>query len=76
MLDSIFIKEICKIVNWQNIRNNPGILTEEDNSGTSLESQKSSDCVKTWKFIRSDNLNKLVFAHLNVNSIRNKLDFL
>ena len=26
--------------------------------------------------IRSDNLNKLIFAHLNINSIRNKLELL
>ena len=28
------------------------------------------------KNIRSDNINKLVFAHLNINSIRNKFEFL
>ena len=28
------------------------------------------------KTIRSDNPNKLVFAHLNINSIRNKSEFL
>ena len=28
------------------------------------------------KFIRIDNLNKLIIAHLNINSIRNKFDFL
>ena len=28
------------------------------------------------KYIRLDNLNKLVIAHLNINSIRNKLDLL
>ena len=28
------------------------------------------------KFIRKDNLNKLIIAHLNINSIRNKFDFL
>ena len=27
------------------------------------------------KYIRLDNLNKLVIAHLNINSIRNKFDF-
>ena len=26
--------------------------------------------------IRKDNLNKLIFAHLNINSIRNKFDSL
>ena len=30
----------------------------------------------TLKTIRSDNTNKLIFAHLNINSIRNKFEFL
>ena len=76
MLGSIFTKEICKIVNWQNNQNNPGILTEKDNSGSSFDREKSNDCVKTWKSIRSDNLNKLFFAHLSINTIRNKSNFL
>ena len=33
-------------------------------------------CNITLKTIRSDNANKLVFAHLNINSIRNKFEFL
>ena len=28
------------------------------------------------KALRSDNLNKLIFAHININSVRNKLEFL
>ena len=30
----------------------------------------------TLKTIRSDNTNKLIFAHLNINPIRNKFEFL
>ena len=30
----------------------------------------------TLKAIRSDNVNKLIFGHLNINSIRNKFEFL
>ena len=30
----------------------------------------------TLKTIHSDNANKLIFAHLNINSIRNKFEFL
>ena len=33
-------------------------------------------CNITLKTICSDNVNKLVFAHLNINSIRNKFEFL
>ena len=76
MLGNIFTKEICKIVNWQNNRNIPGILIVEGTLETSFESEKSGDCVKLLKSIRSDNLNKLVFAHLNINFIRNKSEFL
>ena len=28
------------------------------------------------KALRSDNSNKLIFAHININSVRNKLEFL
>ena len=52
------------------------ILTEDGNSETSFESQKWSDCVELLKSKRSKNLSKLVFAHLNINSISNKFEFL
>ena len=32
------------------------------------------DCKSTLKTIRDDNLNKLIFAHRNINSIRNKFE--
>ena len=35
-----------------------------------------SDCNNTLKSLRKDNLNKLIFAHLNINSIRNKFELL
>ena len=34
------------------------------------------NCNNTWKSLRKDNLNKLIFAHLNINSIRNKFELL
>ena len=37
---------------------------------------KVSDCNNTLKSLRKDNLNKLIFAHLNINSIRNKFELL
>ena len=37
-----------------------------------LKCQKIIDFKNTLKTIRDDNLNKLVFPHLNINSIRNK----
>ena len=35
-----------------------------------------SDCNNTLNSLRKDNLNKLIFAHLNINSIRNKFELL
>ena len=36
----------------------------------------NSDCNTTLKNIHSDNINKLIFAHLHINSIRNKSEVL
>ena len=38
--------------------------------------KKYDECNITLKTIRSDNVNKLIFPHLNINSIRNKFEFL
>ena len=35
-----------------------------------------SDCNNTLKSLRKDNLSKLISAHLNINSIRNKIELL
>ena len=32
------------------------------------------DCNSTLKTIRDDNLNKLIFAHININSIRKRFE--
>ena len=37
---------------------------------------QANDCVNVWKTLRSDNSNKLLFARININSIRNKFEFL
>ena len=41
-----------------------------------LTAKKYDECNITLKTIRSDNVNKLILAHLNINSIRNKFEFL
>ena len=38
--------------------------------------KKYDECNITLKTIRSDNVNKLIFAHLNINSIRNNFELL
>ena len=37
--------------------------------------QKASGCIKILKSLRGDRLNKSDFAELNINSIRNKIEF-
>ena len=48
--------------------------SEECISNLTLKSKKIIDCENTLKTIRGDNLNKLIFAHLNINSTRNKFE--
>ena len=38
--------------------------------------KKNTDCKRFLKSLRASNPNKLVFSHLNINSIRNKLEML
>ena len=37
---------------------------------------KANDCIRVLKALRSDNSNKLIFAHIKINSNRNKFEFL
>ena len=37
---------------------------------------QANDCISVLKALRSDNSNKLIFAHININSISNKFEFL
>ena len=41
-----------------------------------LDAEQLTSSDKTLKSIRSDNVNKLIFAHVNINSIRNKFELL
>ena len=41
-----------------------------------LTAKKHDECNITPKTIRSDNVNELIFAYLNINSIKNKFEFL
>ena len=51
------------------------LVTDNDCLSDSLEKAKS-DTNSTLQTIRKSNLNKLIFPHLNINSIRNKFDSL
>ena len=37
---------------------------------------QANDCISVLKALRSDNSNRLIFARINTNSIRNKFEFL
>ena len=47
-----------------------------DKMGCKDEHMSNSPYADNLKFIYKDNLNELIIAHLNINSMRNKLDFL
>ena len=51
------------------------LVTVHDCLSDTLEKAKSGTH-SSLQTIRKDNLNKLIFAHLNINSIRNKFDSL
>ena len=44
--------------------------------GCNDERMSNSPYADNLKFIRKDNLDKLIIVHLNINSIRNTFDFL
>ena len=72
ILSNNFVNEISKVLHWQIDRGNSNANVEECNFKDDLTAKKYNECNITLKTIRSDNTNKLIFAHLNINSIRNK----
>ena len=70
------MNKIFKVLHWQIDRDHLDANVEEYNFKDELTVKKYDECNLTLKTMRSDNVNKLVFAHLNMNSIRNKLEFL
>ena len=75
ILSNNFVNEISKVLHWQIDRGNSNANVEECNFKDDLTAKKYGECNITLKTIRSDNANKLVFAHLNINSIRDKFEF-
>ena len=57
-------------------RGNSKPNVEERNFIDDLTAKKYDKCNITLKTKRSDNINKLIFAHLNINFIRNKFEVL
>ena len=65
-----FIESISNIIHWQSILQNPGncLIYEYDANLSSTE--------KFWIIIRMRNTDKIIVAHLNIKSLRNKFDSL
>ena len=76
LLSNNFVNEISKVFHWQVDGGNPNASVIECNFKDALSAKIYDECNVSLKTIRSDNPNKLVFAHLNINSIRNKFEFL
>ena len=72
----LFAKNLLKFIedNW-NFRSETDIFKEE-NGASDDSTVLQSDVKKSLKNIRTSNNNKLIFGHLNVNSLRNKFDIL
>ena len=73
VLSSTFGSEIF---NWQVTDNDSSINIERCNTSVLHDINKVSDCNNTLESLRKDNLIKLIFAHLGINSIRNKFELL
>ena len=76
ILRNNFVNEISKVLHWQIDRGHSNANVEECNFKDDLTAKKYNECNITLKTIRCDNVNNLIFAHLNINSIRNKSEFL
>ena len=68
-LNLLFIESVSNIIYWQSILHNPGnCLIVEYNANLSFKDKLS--------ILRKCNINKIIVAHLNINSLGNKFDSL
>ena len=70
----IFIRQLSHVFNWQE-NNISNVSLEECRSHVSNVTQ-ANDCISVLKTLRSVNSNKLIFAHINTNFIRNVFELL
>ena len=76
VLSNNVVSKIYKVLHWQIDRDISNANVVEYNFKDDLSAKKYNECNVTLTTIRSDNVNKLIFPHLNINSIRNKFKFL
>ena len=71
-LSSNFVEAISNILDWHEIKDN-----NEGNSKVKECASFSQNVIfnNELNFMCINHVNKLVFAHLNINSLRNKLEF-
>ena len=70
----MFIRQLSHVLTFSLV-DISNISLEECRSHVSNVMQ-ANNCISVLKALRSDNSNKLIFAHININSIRNKFEFL
>ena len=69
-----FFKQISSVFNWMENYNSSLSLKECGSHASNII--QVNHCTSVLKSIFSDNLNKLILAHLNIISIRNKFELL
>ena len=75
MLSDIFVKDLSKVFNSHN-SDNLSKQFDVCDSDDSLDVESATDCKNFLKSLRTSNPDKLVFANLNINSIRKKFEML
>ena len=77
IFSSSFKQHISKVFNWQLLGNtsccNFSESDFEENESSNLK-QAKENCRSVLNSLRKDNLDKLIFAHININTIRNKVN--
>ena len=69
ILSLTFVNNISWVFNRRVADNNLSINIEGRNTSVLHDINKVGDCNNTLKPLRKDNINKLIFAHLNTDSI-------
>ena len=78
ILSSSFTQYISKVFKWQLSSNTSYCNISESDFEADKSSnlkQAEENCRRALNFLQKDNLEKLIFVHLNINSIRNKHDY-
>ena len=75
LLSDTFVKVLPKVFNWHNLDNLSKIF-DLCGSDESLDTESATDCKRFLKPLRTSNPDKLVFAHVDINYIRNEFEML